>query len=104
MRKGMRRLLTAALAAGLIVALVELNEGREALAARRERAEEGEGLRLRTGSGWVYVVPLARRPALRILAEGPDLELAAELCDFYAARAAELDRAQKSLSEREKEV
>ena len=35
MRKGMRRLLTAALAAGLIVALVELNEGREALAARR---------------------------------------------------------------------
>jgi len=76
----------------------------EALAARRERTEEGEGLRLRTGSGWVYVVPLARRPALRILAEGPDLELAAELCDFYAARAAELDRAQKSLSEREKEV
>ncbi len=36
--------------------------------------------------------PLSRRPALRILAESPDLEVAAELCDFYAGRAAQLDR------------
>ena len=27
------------------------------------------------------------------MTEGPDLELAAELCDFYANRAAEVDRA-----------
>ena len=50
------------------------------------------GLRLHTGSGWVALTPLLRRPALRVLAEGPDLELAAELCDFYAGRAAALDR------------
>ena len=35
MRKGMRRIVFAALAAGLIVALVKLNEGREALEARQ---------------------------------------------------------------------
>ena len=41
----------------------------------------------------VYLTPAARRSALRIIAEGPDLELAAELCDFFAGRTAELDRA-----------
>lgn len=63
-----------------------------ALAREQGRSSGGEGLRFRTGNGWVYLVPLARRSALRIMAEGPDLELAAELCDFYAGRAAELDR------------
>lgn len=53
----------------------------------------GEGVRMRTDNGWVYLVPLARRSALRVLAEGPDLELAAELCDHYARRVAALDRA-----------
>lgn len=52
----------------------------------------GEGLCLRAGGGWVRLSPLARRSALRVVAEGPDLEAAAELCDFYAGRAAELDR------------
>jgi len=52
----------------------------------------GEGVRLRSGSGWVYLVPLARRSALKVVAEGPDLELAAELCDFYAGKAERLDR------------
>ena len=65
----------------------------QALAREQARQPSGEGLRLRTGSGWVYLTPLARRSALRIVAEGPDLELAAELCDFYAGRAAEIDRA-----------
>ena len=32
------------------------------------------------------------RCSFLVIAEGPDLELAAELCDFYASRAAELDR------------
>ena len=64
-----------------------------ALAREQARVPAGEGLRMRTGSGWVYLTPAARRSALRIIAEGPDLELAAELCDFYAGRAAELDRA-----------
>ena len=53
---------------------------------------QGDGLRLRSGQGWVYLAPLARRSALRVVAEGPDLELAAELCDFYAHQAARLDR------------
>lgn len=64
----------------------------QALARESARQPSGEGLRLRTGSGWVYLTPIARRSALRIVAEGPDLELAAELCDFYAGRAAEVDR------------
>ena len=64
----------------------------QALAREHARNPAGEGLRMRTGNGWVYLTPAARRSALRIVAEGPDLELAAELCDFYAGRAAELDR------------
>ena len=64
----------------------------QALAQEHARKPTGEGLRMRTGSGWVYLTPVTRRSALRITAEGPDLELAAELCDFYAGRAAELDR------------
>ena len=57
-----------------------------------QNARAGEGLRLRNGGGWVYLVPLARRSALKVVAEGPDLELAAELCDFYAGKIAKLDR------------
>ena len=64
----------------------------QALAREHARAPMGDGLRMRTGNGWVYLTPLARRSALRVIAEGPDLELAAELCDFYAGRAAEVDR------------
>ena len=63
------------------------------LAREHARKPAGEGLRMRTGSGWVYLTPVARRSALRIIAEGPDLELAAELCDFYAGRAAAVDQA-----------
>lgn len=55
----------------------------------------GEGIRLRSRGGWVYLVPLSRRSAVRIVAEGPDLEMAAELCDFYAGQVAKLDRARR---------
>lgn len=51
----------------------------------------GEGIRLRAHGGWVYLVPLARRAALKIVAESADLEVAAELCDFYAGQIAKLD-------------
>ena len=64
----------------------------QALAREQSRRCDGDGLRVRAGGGWVYLTPMARRSALRILAEGPDLELAAELCDRYAGRAAQLDR------------
>jgi len=39
----------------------------------------------------VYVTPLARRAALKVVAEGPDLEIAQELCDFYVEKAKKLD-------------
>lgn len=51
----------------------------------------GEGIRLRAHGGWVYLVPLARRAALKVVAESTDLEIAAELCDFYAGQVAKLD-------------
>ena len=54
-------------------------------------AVTGEGLRLHSRGGWVYLVPLSRRAAVKVVAEGPDLELAAELCDFYAAQISKLD-------------
>ena len=60
-------------------------------ASARNSVPAGEGLRLRLGEGWVYLVPLTRSPALRVTGEGPDLETAAELCDFYAARVRRLD-------------
>lgn len=66
---------------------------RELAAQAGRDARLGEGLRLRSRGGWVYLVPLARRAAVRIIAEGPDLEMAAELCDFYAGQVAKLDRA-----------
>jgi mannose-1-phosphate guanylyltransferase/phosphomannomutase len=65
---------------------------RELAAQTGKGALAGEGLRLRSRGGWVYVVPLSRRAALKVVAEGPDLEIAAELCDFYAGQVAKLDR------------
>lgn len=59
---------------------------------QRECTNAGAGIRLRIGNGWVQLIPLDRRSALRVVAEGPDLELAAELCDRYAEKAAQLDR------------
>lgn len=56
------------------------------------RPDGGEGIRVRRGNGWVYLTPMARRAAVRVLAEGPDLETAAELCDFFAGETARLDR------------
>ena len=49
--------------------------------AEGKAAAGGEGVRIHPGNGWVYLVPLARRSALRVVGEGPDLEIAAELCD-----------------------
>ena len=53
--------------------------------------ESGSGLRLRTGGGWVYLTPLARRRAVRVVAESADMEIAAELCDLYADKIRRLD-------------
>ena len=61
------------------------------LARERGAQVEGSSLRLHTGDGWLYLEPL-RNAGFGIRAEGPDLEAAAELCDFYAAHILELDR------------
>ncbi len=63
------------------------------LARRHQRELTGDGLRVRTGNGWVYVAPMLRRHALQVVAESADMELAAELCDFYVGRAVRTDRA-----------
>lgn len=56
------------------------------LAKEQRREIVGDGVRIRTVNGWVYMAPLAQRQALRVVAESQDMELAAELCDFYAER------------------
>lgn len=66
------------------------------LAREHNLSSDGEGLRIRTGNGWVYLVPLIRRSSVRILAESPDMELAAELCDLYANRVLRAQRRIKS--------
>ena len=62
------------------------------LAEENPRAVQGRGLRLHTGRGWVYLKPGREGERLQVLAEGPDLELAAELCDLCAERVRRLDR------------
>lgn len=66
------------------------------LAQEHNLNSDGDGLRIRTGNGWVYLVPLIRRPSVRVLAESPDIELAAELCDLYAGRVLRAERRIKS--------
>nr|WP_243142371.1 sugar phosphate nucleotidyltransferase [Pseudoflavonifractor sp. BIOML-A6] len=51
----------------------------------------GEGLRISSGDGWVYIAPLTRRPALRVVGESFDAETARELCGAVAEKARELD-------------
>lgn len=53
---------------------------------------QGEGVRAQVGEGWVYLVPMSRRSALRVVAEAADAETAAELCDFYRRKVRELDQ------------
>jgi phosphomannomutase len=65
----------------------------EALAGQQSPSA-GEGLRVRLGEGWVYIVPLVRRSAVRVVGEGYSAELAAELCDFYVKKVAQLDKSQ----------
>lgn len=79
---------------------VHLKEDRDRVMAELAREHnlhsDGKGLRIRTGNGWVYLVPLIRRPSVRVLAESPDMELAAELCDLYTSRVLRAERRIKS--------
>ncbi len=53
---------------------------------------QGEGVRVKAGEGWIYLVPSASRNALRIIAEATSMEAAAELCGEYEEKLKELDR------------
>jgi hypothetical protein len=57
----------------------------EALAEEHPESA-GEGLRVRMATAGVYISPLSRQSALRVVGEGQSAEMAAELCDFYAKR------------------
>ena len=76
---------------------VPLRGSRAAVMAALLRAEPaaraaGEGVRFPARDGWVYIVPLSRRSALRVVGEGFEAETAGELCAFYADLARKLDR------------
>lgn len=70
----------------------------EALAGEHPEAA-GEGLHVRMGDGWVYVTPLARRSALKVISEGYSAETAAELCDFMVRKVRKLDRPEEPKKE-----
>ncbi len=53
------------------------------LARRHRRQLTGDSLGIRTGNGWVRVTAPGQRQILRVTAESADMEVAAELCDFY---------------------
>ena len=65
----------------------------------------GEGLRFSGDTGSAYLLPLPQRKAIRIVGEGPAMEAAAELCDFYAKKIRELDKkaAERKSSQKELE-
>lgn len=76
---------------------VPLRSGRgkvmeETLKSHPGARREGEGIRLPTDTGWIYVVPVTRRRALRVIAEAVDMEAAGELC-------AQWDKALRKLDE-----
>ena len=69
------------------------------LARRHHRPLTGESLRIRMGNGWVRVTAPGQRQALWVAAESADMEVAAELCDFYVKQVGRADRDLLRLSE-----
>jgi mannose-1-phosphate guanylyltransferase/phosphomannomutase len=48
-----------------------------------------DGVKIDHGDGWALVLPDPDEPVVRVLAEGPDADAAAELADHYARRISE---------------
>ena len=76
---------------------IPLQRGRgelmQAFTGHFRRAEPaGKGVRLKAGSGWVYVAPMIRRRAVQLQTEGEQAEAAQELCAFYEEEIRRLDR------------
>ena len=63
----------------------------ECLQIHPEARREGEGARIPAGAGWIYLVPISRRSALRVIAEATDTEAAQELCRLYEEKIRALD-------------
>lgn len=75
---------------------VSLRSGRgrvmeECLRLHPDARQEGEGARIPVGAGWVYLVPMSRRSALRVIAEATDTEAAQELCLLYEEKLRNMD-------------
>lgn len=75
---------------------VPLHSGRgrvmgRALAEVPQAAPLGEGARLPVGKGWVYLVPMSGKNALRVIAEAYDMEAARELCAGFEKKIRSLD-------------
>ena len=58
----------------------------EVLSGEHRVKPEGKGFCLHTGECWLHMYPKAGGSAVRVVAEGPDLETAEELCDLYVRR------------------
>ena len=54
--------------------------------------QSGEGVRLHDGGAVVWLSPLSRRPALRVMVEAASMEAAEELCAEYVKRVREVDQ------------
>jgi hypothetical protein len=63
----------------------------EAALAQGETQRLGEGVRRKVGEGWVYLVPMSSRQALRVIAEAADMETAQELCGTVTEELRRLD-------------
>ena len=62
-----------------------------ALAGHPNARSQGEGSWMPTEQGWVYLVPVSRRSALRVIAEAVNLEAASELCRGWEEELRKLD-------------
>lgn len=62
-----------------------------ALAGHTAGRAPGDGARFPVGDGWVYLVPISSRRALRIIAEAASTEAAEELCGRYEEKIRQLD-------------
>lgn len=55
----------------------------QALLSKPTARPEGLGVRLHIGTSWVHIRPHPKGERIQVLVEGPDLEQAEELCDWY---------------------
>lgn len=71
-----------------------------ALGAAPGAEKVGNELRLHAPNGWVHLAPLSHPQAVGIMAESPDMELAAELCDLCVGRLLRAERHVARLTEK----